>query len=145
MAQYVSHYLVNWDWFCDAWAEEEHPLDALEDAEVRGTRDDTFSSTFWFPTRMPRWRAAARRGAVSSCSHRSRVGRMNPEEARAATLSGGMRLRKTSSTGSAFSNGRPAWAASSPPRVFPFRLAPASLILQPVGCPAPALLEAEPI
>lgn len=47
MAQYVSHYLVDWDHFCRMWAEEEHPRDALEGSEGRSTPDDTYSATFW--------------------------------------------------------------------------------------------------
>ena len=44
MAVYVSHFLVDWDRFCARWAEEEHPLDALDGARRESTRDDTYSS-----------------------------------------------------------------------------------------------------
>lgn len=78
MAQYVTHFLVNWDHFCRMWAEEEHPLDALEGSERRATRDDTFSSTFWVGDELEKLRKAsaqepwwtALEACVAACLHR---------------------------------------------------------------------------
>lgn len=77
MAQYVSHYLVDWDRFCRMWAEEEHPRDALEGSEHRSTRDDTFSATFWLEEQFGRFLKTASRAdwlkplesCVAACLH----------------------------------------------------------------------------
>ncbi len=78
MSVYVSHYLVNWERFCEVWVEEEHPLDALDGAESRDTRNDILSSTYWLEEHFERVRRQlpqaewlpALSECIHACSHR---------------------------------------------------------------------------
>ncbi|HSF17867.1 MAG TPA: hypothetical protein VLK65_20170 [Vicinamibacteria bacterium] len=48
MAQTVSHYLVDWDFFTETWTREENPRDALEGAAYFSTSDPYVSGLLHF-------------------------------------------------------------------------------------------------